>query len=180
MKKEFLVFIFLVTLFPSAILQGKGDKQNRIFVDVGIASSDFKGLFFDGGIEFALSKNIGVQVLADYYFNPFGKAEPEDINVTSYGLNIYFVYRIQTGKKLNLFGKAGGNFTSFKESIQYLSSSWSDYGIGVGCGFEYMFKPRLGIQGGMTFKYVFEKEENLRFFKFYVGVVYRLKPLPIW
>ena len=180
MRRFFLILILFVTLGTSGFLMGYDYKQNSLFAGLGFASSDFEGVLIEGGIEFGLSKNIYVKALVDYYFDPLGKDEPEDISVKAYGLNVYFVYKLRLSKKLNLFGQSGINLTTIKETMGFMSVTSGNFGIGVGSGIEYMFKPRMGIHCGATYKYVFMAGENLRWYKFYLGFVFRLKAPSRW
>jgi len=146
----------------------------NIFGNIGIAMSDFEGLFMDIGAEMQLSGPIWGQVVFDYYFNPSGENLPAGVSESAYGGFLYGVYKYAMNPKTNMFVKAGIGYTTYELSILGISISASDFGLGAGAGFELKFGPKLAVLAGGTFKILFEEGESLNIFKIYGGLSYQV------
>jgi hypothetical protein len=172
MKKIVLILlvVMLLTSFGFSVAKKKyvppPEPKIVVFGDLGLAVSDFKGLFLDAGVQYALSKNLFGEFLFDFYLKPLGAG----LDFTAYGFNLNGVYKYPLQDKLNLFGKAGVNFTT----LSGYGVSGTDFGINVGGGVEYNLSDTMGIRAGGTFKMLFESVANISYFKFYGGFFYKL------
>jgi opacity protein-like surface antigen len=170
MKKITIVLlaVILVTSMGFSAVKKSSKKAEKpgmiVFGDVGLAVSDFKGLFIDAGIQYGLSENLFGEFLFDFYLDPAGKHG----DVNAYGFNLNGVYKHPLQDNLNLFGKAGVNLTMVS------GGGGSDFGLNAGGGVEYKLSDNMGIRGGATFKLIFSEGESGNFFKFYGGFFYGL------
>jgi hypothetical protein len=167
MKKITFILLSLMLLtsfgFSAAKKYAPAPKM-VVFGDLGLAVSDFKGLFLDAGIQYGLNKNLFGEFLFDFYLDPAGSLG----DVSAYGFNINGVYKYPLQDSLNLFGKAGVNLTMVS------GGGGSNFGINAGGGIEYLLSDTMGIRAGATFKMSFESGETATWFKFYGGFLYKL------
>ncbi len=183
MKKIFLVAMMLVLISSFSFgatkkqaADGKGDIN--LFFDLGIAFSDFEGLFLEAGGQYAFTPKISGEFLFDFYLNPAGESG-EGFSSKAYGFNFNAVYKHPLSGGLKLFGKAGINLTITSVSMEFwgqkLSESDSNFGLNFGGGVEYDLSEQLALRGGMTFKIAFAEGDTGTWFKLYGGVAYKLK-----
>jgi hypothetical protein len=149
----------------------------NIFGNLGYASSDLEGLFFDVGAETKLFQNFYGQFLFDYYFNPTGE-DIDGVDDSAYGFNLYMVYKFTGSSSLNLFAKAGIHYTTIKFSASEggisVSAEDSDFGIGGGVGLEYSLSEQFALVFGVTIKIIFSEVETGNWYKYYGGINFRL------
>jgi hypothetical protein len=173
MKKIVLYVTVLMLFMVMSTSLAAGDKKINLLGNLGLATSDFEGLFFDVGAEFQFTNNLFAQLLFDYYFNPAGEDIP-GIDDSAYGFNLYGVYKFSSSSKLNLFAKAGVHYTTVKLSADLGgmtgSIEESDFGIGGGLGVELSLGEKVALVFGSTVKLLFSDEENLTWYKFYGGI----------
>jgi len=167
MKKIALILLSVALLSSfsfSAVKKSAAKAEMLVFGDVGLAVSDFKGLFLDAGFQYGLSEKLFGEFLFDFYLDPAGKHG----DITAYGFNLNGVYKHPLQDKLNLFGKAGVSLN------MYSGGGGSDFGLNAGGGVEYALKENMGLRGGATFKLAFGEGETGSWFKFYGGFYYGL------
>lgn len=168
MKK--IILLALVVLLVSstgfsAVKKSIAKPKMVAFGDLGLAVSDFKGLFLDAGLQYGLSKNLFAEFLFDFYLDPAGSLG----DATAYGFNLNGVYKHPLQDGLNLFAKAGVNMTIASGG----GESDSAFGLNAGGGVEYELAENMGLRGGATFKLSFDSGESTSWFKFYGGFFYR-------
>lgn len=169
-----LTFLFLFSILSfSALKKPVYEPKTVVFGDLGFAVSDIEGLFLDAGLQYGLSKNLFAEFMVDYYLKPWGS----DADGNAFGLNLNGVYKYNLQENLNLFAKAGVNFTFSKASDEVLGQTYSvtsnDFGLNFGGGIEYLLSESMGIRAGGTFKLIFAEGETASWFKFYGGFLYR-------
>lgn len=166
MKKLALILlsVMLLTSFGfSAYKEYVPAPKMVVFGDLGLAVSDFKGLFWDAGIQYGLSKNLFGEFLFDFYLDPAGIWG----DVVAYGFNVNGIYKHPLPDKLNLFGKAGINLTMVS------GGGGSKFGINAGGGVEYLLSEGIGVRAGVTLKMAFETGATATWFKLYGGFLYK-------
>jgi hypothetical protein len=146
----------------------------NIFGNVGVAMSDFEGMFIDVGGEMQLSGPIWGQVVFDYYLNPSGVTMPAGMSDSAYGGFLYGVYKYGMNPKSNFFVKAGVGYTTYEINFLGFGISASAFGIGGGAGIEYKIGPKMAVLAGGTFKMLFDEGETLNIFKIYGGFSYQI------
>ncbi len=167
MKKIALILLPVVLLSSfgfSAVKKSADKPEMLVFGDLGLAVSDFKGLFLDAGFQYGLSEKLFGEFLFDFYLDPAGKHG----DVTAYGLNLNGVYKHPLQDSLALFGKAGVSLTMVS------GGGGSDFGLNAGGGVEYSLSDNMGLRGGATFKLVFGEGDTGSWFKFFIGFFYGL------
>jgi hypothetical protein len=169
-----LVSLLLLTVLSySAGTKSVYEPKTVFFGDVGLAVSDVEGLFLDAGLQYGLSKNLFGEFMVDYYLKPWGS----DADGSAFGLNLNGVYKYNLNQSLNLFAKAGVNFTFSKATNddfgQTISVTSNDFGLNFGGGIEYLLSETMGIRLGGTCKLLFAEDETATWFKFYGGFLYR-------
>jgi hypothetical protein len=168
MKKFMIILLSLLVLTSfgfSAAKKYVEKPKMAVFGDLGLAVSDFKGLFFDAGLQYGLSENLFAEFLFDFYLDPAGDLG----DATAYGFNLNGVYKFPLQDKLNFFAKAGVNLTVATAG----GNSDSAFGVNAGGGVEYALADNMGLRGGATFKLSFDQGETSSWFKFYGGFFYR-------
>ena len=169
--KKMLVFVTVVLFIGAFSLSAA---PINIFGNLGIATSDFEGMFMDIGAEMQLSGPIWGQVVFDYYFNPSGANLPAGVSDSAYGGFLYGVFKNAMNNKTNLFAKAGVGYTTYEISFLGIGVSASAFGLGGGAGIEYKVAPKMAILAGGTFKMLFDEGETMNIFKIYVGLSYQV------
>ncbi|MBN2346392.1 MAG: outer membrane beta-barrel protein [Candidatus Aminicenantes bacterium] len=177
MKKHGLLAAVLI-LALSTGLSAAGSSADKpgmqVFGDLGLAVSDFEGLFFDAGFQYGFSPKLFGEFLFEYYFSPAGSG----IDSSAWGLNVNGVYKHGLSDGLSLFGKAGVCLIHTSASVVFMgtkiSASDSDIGFNAGGGVEYALSENMGLRGGATFKISFAEGETGTFFKLYAGFFYGL------
>jgi hypothetical protein len=167
MKKIALILLSIALLTSLGFSAGKKYAEKpkmQVFGDLGLAVSDFKGLFLDAGFQYGLSEKLFGEFLFDFYLDPAGKHG----DLVAYGFNLNGVYKHPLQDALNLFGKAGVSLTMYSEG------GGSDFGLNAGGGVEYSLADNMGIRAGATFKLAFGEGETGSWFKFYGGFYYGL------
>ncbi len=169
MKKKMIFFtivLFIATLSLSAA-------PINIFGNVGMAFSDFEGLFFDVGAEMQLADNFWAQVLFDYYLNPSGEDLAEGVDDSAYGINLYGVYKFGGSDTMNFFAKAGVHYTTYEIGFFGLGISESKFGVAGGAGVEFKMGNNMALVFGGTYKTLFA-EDTLGWFKIYGGINFKV------
>jgi opacity protein-like surface antigen len=173
MKKIALILLFVALLASfgfSVVKQTADEPEKLVFGDLGLAVSDFKGLFFDAGFQYGFTPKLFGEFLFEYYFNPAGSGHDS----SAWGLNLNGVYKHALSDGLNLFGKAGVCLIHTSVSFMGISAGNSDFGLNAGGGIEYALNEKMGLRGGATFKISFADGDTGTFFKFYGGFFYGL------
>jgi|WetSurMetagenome_2_1015567.scaffolds.fasta_scaffold55948_4 hypothetical protein len=168
MKKIILLALAVLLVASagfSAVKKNVEKPKLVAFGDLGLAVSDFKGLFFDAGLQYGLSENLFAEFLFDFYLDPAGSLG----DATAYGFNLNGVYKHPLQDSLSLFAKAGINMTVASGG----GETDSAFGLNAGGGVEYELAENMGLRGGATFKMSFESGETSNWFKFYGGFFYR-------
>jgi opacity protein-like surface antigen len=160
-----LAVLLVTTTGFSATKKYVEKPKMAVFGDLGIAVSDFKGLFFDAGFQYGLSESFFGEFLFDYYLKPAGSGT----DATAYGFNLNGVYKYPLQNNLNLFGKAGVSLTIASAA----GGSDSNFGLNSGGGVEYNLSNDMAIRAGATFKLSFTSGDTSTWFKFYGGFLYR-------
>jgi opacity protein-like surface antigen len=168
MKKIALILlsVMLLTSFGFSATKKYVEKPKMAaFGDLGLAVSDFKGLFFDAGFQYGLTENLFGEFLFDFYLKPGGSGT----DATAYGFNLNAVYKYPLQDALTLFGKAGVNLTTASDE----GTSASNFGLNAGGGVEYALSDLMAIRAGATFKIAFASGGSSTWFKFYGGFLYK-------
>jgi hypothetical protein len=168
MKKfVFILLILVLVTAPgfSAVKKYVEKPKMAVFGDLGLAMSDFKGLFLDAGVQYGLTENLFGEFLFDFYLKPGGSGT----DATAYGLNLNGVYKYPLQDALTIFGKAGVSLTTASGG----GESASNFGLNAGGGIEYGLSDMMAIRAGATFKMAFSSGESGTWFKFYGGFLYR-------
>ncbi|MCU0235972.1 MAG: porin family protein [Acidobacteria bacterium] len=173
MKKTILLAVLfaLVTVGGFSAVKKAADKPEMlVFGDVGLAVSDFEGLFFDAGFQYGFTPKLFAEALFEYYFSPAGAGSDS----SAWGLNLNGVYKHELSDGLNLFGKAG--ICLIHTSVSFMGQSFgdSDIGFNAGGGVEYALNEKMGLRGGATLKLSFAEGDTGTFFKLYAGFYYGL------
>ncbi len=172
--KKILPFVLCVLLLSSlGFAAGKKEAQKpemQVFGDLGLAVSDFEGLFFDAGFQYGFTPKLFAEGLFEYYFNPAGSG----LDSSAWGLNLNGVYKHGLSEGLTLFGKAGICLIHTTVTFMGFSGSDSDIGFNVGGGVEYALNEKMGLRGGATLKVSFAEEDTGTFFKLYAGFYHGL------
>jgi hypothetical protein len=142
----------------------------EIFGDVGLAVSDFEGLFLDAGLQYGFSPKLFGEFLFEYYLDPAGS----QADSSAYGLNLNGVYKFEISDDMNAFAKAGICLIHSSVSLNGFSAGNSDIGFNAGAGVEYALNKTMGLRGGATMKMSFAEGETSTFFKLYGGFYYNL------
>jgi opacity protein-like surface antigen len=174
MKKSAVILLSIILLASFAFPAAKKyveDPKWTLFGDVGLAVSDFEGLFFDAGVQYGLSKNLFAEFLFEYYLDPAGS----EADSSAYGLNLNGVYKLELSKGMNAFFKAGVCLIHTSVTFLGMSVGDSDIGFNAGGGVEYELSKTMGLRGGATMKISFAEGETSTFFKLYGGFFYRIK-----
>ena len=173
MKKISLILlaVMVLTTFGFSAAKKYAEKPGMlVFGDVGLAVSDFEGLFFDAGLQYGFCPKLFGEFLFEYYFSPAGSG----IDSSAWGLNLNGVYKLGLSDGLNLFGKAGICLIHTSVSFMGVSAGNSDVGFNAGGGLEYALNEAMGLRGGATMKISFAEGETSTFFKLYGGFYYTL------
>ncbi|MCP4216320.1 MAG: outer membrane beta-barrel protein [bacterium] len=179
MKKNAVIMVVMcVILFIPALLNG-GTKSNiGVIGCAGTSVSDFKGSFFDVGLEVRFSGNFYFQFLVDTYSEPaaLGEFSAVGLNSSAYGANVYGVYKFSVSQKLSLFTKLGVSYTRLKTSSSPgLSITMGDFGAGAGAGLEFRLSKKVNFVMGGTVKALIADSGAGTWLKFYSGLSFRLK-----
>lgn len=175
MRRLFISVLFILVLINLSVsLAGFERKNIGVMGSAGTAASDFSGSFFDVGMEIRTLGNFYLQFLFDYYLEPTG-IKTDGVGSSSYGFNLYGVYKFKLSKRFHLFTKIGVNYTTLKASVSPLnvSSSNSDFGAGGGVGFEFHLNKNIGILLGGTMKAIVSENGVGTWFKIYSGILFR-------
>lgn len=173
MKKILPVVICVLLLFSFAFAAGEkgGEKPDmQVFGDLGLAVSDFEGLFLDAGFQYGFTPKLFAEGLFEYYFNPAGSG----FDSSAWGLNLNGVYKHGLSDDMTLFAKAGICLIHTSVTVMGFSGSDSDIGFNAGGGIEYALNEKMGLRGGATLKVSFAEEDTGTFFKLYAGFYHRL------
>ncbi len=173
--KAFIVGAFLFSLAFSPALQAQQKGDFTYFGHLGLAFSDFEGLYLDIGVEKAFSEKLSGQVFADYYANPVDLSDLyEDFSTSAYGIGLYGKYSISNTEKLGFYVRGGlhltflaMNYDWFGEEIEL--DSETKFGLGGGAGFEYALNDALKLQLDGTIRTLFG-DGSLTFFVISAGV----------
>jgi opacity protein-like surface antigen len=172
--KKILPLVMCVLLLSSLGLAAgkKGARQPgmQVFGDLGLAVSDFEGLFLDAGYQYGFTPKLFAEGLFEYYFSPAGSG----FDSSAWGLNLNGVYKHGLSGGLTLFGKAGICLIHTSVTFMGISAGDSDIGFNVGGGVEYALNEKMGLRGGATMKISFAEEETGTFFKLYAGFYHGL------
>ncbi len=173
MKKTILLalmFMLVAANAFSAVKKSTDKPEMLVFGDVGMAVSDFEGLFMDAGFQYGFSPKLFGEFLFEYYFAPAGSG----VDSSAYGLNANGVFKHELSDGMNLFAKAGICLIHTTVSFQGFSGSDSDIGFNAGGGLEYALNDNMGLRGGATLKLSFAEGDTGTFFKLYAGFYYGL------
>ncbi len=171
MKKTWLIVLGMVLLAQAGFAAGGKDKaEMQVFGDLGLAVSDFEGLFFDAGFQYGFAPKLFGEALFEYYFNPAGSGADS----SAWGLNLNGVYKHGLSEKLTAYAKAGLCLISTSVTFMGYKGSDSDLGFNLGGGVEYALDEKMGLRGGATLKLSFAEGETGTFFKLYGGFYYGL------
>jgi hypothetical protein len=162
--------ILLTAIGFSAAKKYTPEPKMVVFGDLGLAVSDFEGLFFDAGLQYGLSRNLFAEFLFEYYLDPAGA----DADSSAYGLNLNGVYKLELADNMNAFFKAGVCLITTSVTVMGFSGSNSDIGFNAGGGIEYALSKTMGLRGGATMKISFAEGETSTFFKLYGGFYFKL------
>ncbi len=165
-----LMFMLIAAGGFSAVKKSTAKPEMLVFGDVGLAVSDFEGLFFDAGVQYGFTPKLFAEALFEYYFSPAGSG----IDSSAWGLNLNGVYKHELSDGLKLFGKAGICLIHTTVSYQGFSGSDSDIGLNAGGGVEYALNDNMGLRGGATVKVSFAEGDTGTFFKLYAGFYHGL------
>lgn len=165
-----LIFMLVTVSGFSAVKKSAEKPPMLVFGDVGLAVSDFEGLFMDAGFQYGFTPKLFGEFLFEYYFDPAGS----EMDSSAYGLNVNGVYKHELSDGMNLFGKAGICLIHTSVSYMGFSAGNSDIGFNAGGGLEYALNDTMGLRGGATVKVSFAEEETSIFFKLYAGFYYGL------
>jgi opacity protein-like surface antigen len=172
--KKIILFTLMIMLVTaggfSAVKKSAAKPEMQVFGDVGLAVSDFEGLFFDAGFQYGFTPTLFAEALFEYYFSPAGSG----VDSSAWGLNLNGVYKHGLSDGLNLFGKAGICLIHTSVSYMGFSAGNSDIGFNAGGGLEYALNDNMGLRGGATLKLSFAEGETSTFFKLYAGFYYGL------
>ncbi|MCG2811726.1 MAG: porin family protein [Candidatus Aminicenantes bacterium] len=136
------------------------ESKMNIFVDLGMAASDFRGLFIEGGFQYGFG-----EFLIEYYFKPVDSV----ISNSAIGFNLNCVYKFNASDKVKIFIKSGVCLFTLSASVWGFSDSASYFGINLGPGLEIALREKMGIRAGSTFKLLFVDGETVNIFKFFGG-----------
>lgn len=136
------------------------ESKINIFVDLGMAASDVRGLFIEGGFQYGFG-----EFLIEYYFKPVDSV----ISNSAIGFNLNCVYKFNASDKVKIFFKSGVCLFTLSASVWGLSDSASYFGINFGPGLEIALREKMGIRAGSTFKLLFVDGETVNIFKFFGG-----------
>jgi len=173
MKKTilFTLMFMLVTAGGfSAVKQSAAKPEMLVFGDVGLAVSDFEGLFFDAGFQYGFTPKLFAEALFEYYFSPAGSG----VDSSAWGLNLNGVYKHELSEGMKLFAKAGVCLIHTSVTFMGFSAGNSDIGFNAGGGLEYALNDTMGLRGGATMKISFAEGDTATFFKLYAGFYYGL------
>ena len=173
MKKISLILLSVLLLASLGFSASKKYAEKpamQVFGDLGLAVSDFEGLFVDAGFQYGFSPKLFGEFLFEYYFSPAGSG----IDSSAWGLNLNGVYKHGLSDGLNLFGKAGICLIHTSVSYMGFSAGDSDIGFNAGGGLEYALSETMGLRGGATLKLSFAEGDTGTFFKLYAGFYYGL------
>lgn len=170
--KKLLLTVLTVALLASTgfAAGGKDEAEMQVFGDLGLAVSDFEGLFFDAGFQYGFTPKLFGEALFEYYFSPAGGGADS----SAWGLNLNGVYKHGLSDKLTAFAKAGICLISTSVTFMGFEGSDSDLGFNLGGGVEYAMNEKMGLRGGATLKLSFAEGETGTFFKLYGGFYYGL------
>jgi len=169
MKKIILFTVMFMLVAAggfSAVKKSAAKPDMLIFGDVGLAVSDFEGLFFDAGFQYGFTPKLFAEALFEYYLSPAGSG----IDSSAWGLNLNGVYKHELSDGLKLFGKAG--ICLIHTSVYSFGNS--DIGFNAGGGVEYALNDTMGLRGGATVKMSFAEGDTATFFKLYAGFYHSL------
>ncbi|MCK4761611.1 MAG: outer membrane beta-barrel protein [Candidatus Aminicenantes bacterium] len=167
--KKVLVLVTALLLVGVVSLSAK---PINVFVNGGMAFSDFEGAFIDLGAEMQIKGNIWGQVLIDSYLSPSGVDLPAGADESAVGITLYGVYKFGAGNK-KFFVKAGVHSTTYEISYLGFQVKATDLGFAGGAGVEIKMSPKMFLLAGGTFKAIFEGE-TFSWFKIYVGIGFQV------
>jgi len=171
MKKLMLIVVTMALLAPAGFAAGGKEKaEMQVFGDLGLAVSDFEGLFFDAGFQYGFTPKLFGEARFEKYFSPAGGG----VDSSAWGLNLNGVYKHGLSDKLAAFAKAGVCLISTSVTFMGFKGSNSDLGFNLGGGVEYALNEKMGVRGGATLKLSFAEGETGTFFKLYGGFYYGL------
>ena len=172
--KKLMPIILSVILMTSigfgAAKKGVEKPEMQVFGDIGLAVSDFEGLFADAGFQYGFTPKLFAEGLFEYYFSPAGSG----FDSSAWGLNLNGVYKHGISDSLTLFGKAGICLIHTSVSFMGYSVGDSDIGFNAGGGVEYALSKTMGLRGGATLKVSFAEGDTGTFFKLYAGFYHGL------
>jgi opacity protein-like surface antigen len=183
MKKNTLIFLAVLLLgsllFSLPIEEDEVVKPKRyvkeskmnVFVDLGLASGDFKGFFTGLGFQYGFAPDFFSEILIDVNFNPIKSS----ITNTALGVSINGVYKLKMSENVKMFVKGGMSSTSLTAS--YGSSSITSdpqLGLNAGLGTELALSKKMGVRAGSTFKIIFDPGKALTYFTFCGSFYYNL------
>lgn len=142
------------------------ESKANIFTDLGFALIDFKGIFFEGGIQYSFSPSFWGEFLVEYYIDP---ANISGIDTSSFGLNFNVVGKFNSSKKVSFFLKGGVCLMISSFSFFGISDSSTDFGLNAGAGLELPLGDSIGLRAGTTFKCIFGSGGVVTALKFFGG-----------
>jgi hypothetical protein len=198
MKKSILIGVLIWFLTPFSAV----GNQINVLGGVGFAFDDVRGVAFELGVEFRLTRGFYLQLTADTYLDDRSEwwddyiiyyggiiYYPQRLSTRPYGANIFGTYKFPISKNWTAFAKVGVH------AAFYLQSYYDDYtnysgpkkeGIGtaVGIGLEHRLTERLALVIGGTYKMLFDADANVvpaldnsHWFKLDLGLNYQITGL---
>jgi len=167
--------LFLFGFSSPDLSAQKTDSGFEYFAHLGLAFSDFEGLYLDIGVEKAFTEKLSAQVFLDYYPNPVDLGDfYEDFSTSAYGIGVYGKYNLFDSDKLGFYARGGlhltfltMNYDWFGEEIELASET--KLGLGGGAGFEYTLSDNMKLLVDGTVRTLFG-DEALTFFVISAGV----------
>ncbi len=173
--------IVLLLLVVSIPLLADGERKRSMLYSYGVGTSDLDARVFDFGFEVQIAGNFYGQFLAEYSNESF--EEFDAYSSKGWGFNLFGLYKFPVSEKVNLFAKAGVNYTHMELEVEKdedgayppgINDNLPNLGIGIGAGVELQVTDHIAIHGGATYKVLFDSEP-LKWLKCYAGFSYGVK-----
>jgi opacity protein-like surface antigen len=139
------------------------------YVDMGAASSDFKGFYMAAGFQVAFTPELFGEIVSELYFDPANSS----VSNAAYSFDFDCVYKFNLGSGLKLYLQGGVSLT-WAEVYDYDATFASDvqFGLNAGAGLEIPIAPQFALRLGSMYKAIFDEGATLNVVTFFGGLSY--------